>query len=129
MDHNDPAATLPYASSLCGACYEVCPVKINIPEVLVDLRHRITEANRGGIPDVWDVAMKASSKIMGDGKRWATATKGMKAGRVVAGKNRKIHNVPIPLANRWTMVRDIPAPPAQTFREWLAAEEKKENKK
>ena len=33
------AGSLPYASSLCGACYEVCPVKINIPEVLVHLRH------------------------------------------------------------------------------------------
>ena len=32
--------SLPYASSLCGACYEVCPVKINIPEVLVHLRER-----------------------------------------------------------------------------------------
>ncbi|WP_216378529.1 LutB/LldF family L-lactate oxidation iron-sulfur protein [Arcanobacterium phocae] len=129
MDHNDPASSLPYASSLCGACYEVCPVKINIPEVLVDLRHRITEANRGGIPDVWDVSMKAASKVMGNGKVWAAATKGMKAGRVVAGKDRKIHNVPIPLANRWTMVRDVPAPPSRTFREWLKEEGKKENEK
>ena len=32
------AQSLPYASSLCGACYEVCPVKINIPEVLIELR-------------------------------------------------------------------------------------------
>ena len=31
-------ASLPFASSLCGACYEVCPVAINIPEVLVELR-------------------------------------------------------------------------------------------
>ncbi|QJC21072.1 LutB/LldF family L-lactate oxidation iron-sulfur protein [Arcanobacterium buesumense] len=131
MDHDDPASSLPYASSLCGACYEVCPVKINIPEVLVDLRHRITEANRGGIPDVWDISMKASSKIMGNAKAWTAATKGVKAGRVIAGKDRKIHNVPIPLANRWTMVRDVPAPPARTFREWLKEEEKnaKENEK
>ena len=35
------AETLPYASSLCGACYEVCPVKINIPEVLVHLRGQV----------------------------------------------------------------------------------------
>lgn len=66
----------------------------------VDLRHRITEANRGGIPDVWDISMKASSKIMGNAKAWTAATKGVKAGRVIAGKDRKIHNVPIPLANR-----------------------------
>jgi L-lactate dehydrogenase complex protein LldF len=36
------AKTLPYASTLCGACYEVCPVKINIPEVLLHLRGEVT---------------------------------------------------------------------------------------
>jgi L-lactate dehydrogenase complex protein LldF len=41
------ARTLPWASSLCGACYDVCPVKIDIPTVLVHLRGRITRAARG----------------------------------------------------------------------------------
>jgi L-lactate dehydrogenase complex protein LldF len=36
----DKAGTLPFASSLCGACGEVCPVKIDIPHQLVHLRHR-----------------------------------------------------------------------------------------
>ncbi len=40
------AQSLPYASSLCGACYEVCPVKINIPEVLLDLRAQVTDQER-----------------------------------------------------------------------------------
>jgi ferredoxin len=39
------AQSLPYASSLCGACYEVCPVKINIPEVLIELRAQVTTRN------------------------------------------------------------------------------------
>ena len=39
-------ASLPYASTLCGACYEVCPVAINIPEVLVHLRARVVDAKR-----------------------------------------------------------------------------------
>ena len=39
--------SLPYASSLCGACYEVCPVKIDIPSVLVDLRAQVVDAHRG----------------------------------------------------------------------------------
>lgn len=38
--------SLPYASTLCGACYDVCPVKINIPEVLVDLRRRVVASER-----------------------------------------------------------------------------------
>src|SRR5207245_10108535 len=37
------AAQLPYASSLCGACREVCPVKIDIPQLLLHLRAEITE--------------------------------------------------------------------------------------
>ena len=37
-------ASLPYASSLCGACYDVCPVKIDIPTILVHLRAQHTEA-------------------------------------------------------------------------------------
>jgi L-lactate dehydrogenase complex protein LldF len=40
------AQSLPYASSLCGACYEVCPVKINIPEVLLELRAQVTDKER-----------------------------------------------------------------------------------
>ena len=39
--------SLPYASTLCGACYEVCPVKIDIPSVLVDLRAQVVDAHRG----------------------------------------------------------------------------------
>ena len=40
-------AALPYASSLCGACYEVCPVAIDIPTVLIEQRERVVEAHPG----------------------------------------------------------------------------------
>ena len=43
------AQSLPYASSLCGACYEVCPVKINIPEVLIHLRHKVVQQQSNGL--------------------------------------------------------------------------------
>ena len=42
----DQAPTLPWASSLCGACYEVCPVKIDIPSVLVHLRGRVVREEK-----------------------------------------------------------------------------------
>src|SRR5919106_1778283 len=42
----EKAAQLPYASSLCGACREVCPVKIDIPELLLHLRAEITEGEK-----------------------------------------------------------------------------------
>jgi L-lactate dehydrogenase complex protein LldF len=41
------ASQLPYASSLCGACREVCPVKIDIPELLLHLRAEITDQKQG----------------------------------------------------------------------------------
>ena len=40
--------SLPYASSLCGACFEVCPVMIDIPSVLLDLRAQVVDTHRGG---------------------------------------------------------------------------------
>lgn len=118
FDHHDPAASLPFASSLCGACYDACPVKIDIPSILVDLRRRYTEANRGGMPSIWDVGMSASSKIMGSGKKMEVAGKALHPARIIGGPNRRIGDIPLPLAKDWTFVRDVPAPPAQTLREW-----------
>src|SRR4051812_15951070 len=43
------APTLPFASSLCGACFEVCPVKIDIPSVLVHLRSRVVSESGFGV--------------------------------------------------------------------------------
>ena len=75
--------SLPYASSLCGACYEVCPVKIDIPSVLVDLRAQVVDAHRGGMPKLEAVAMKgaastfASSKRLGFAERFARLGTGL----------------------------------------------------
>ena len=44
---DEQTASLPYASSLCGACFDVCPVRIDIPEVLVHLRGKVVE--HGGL--------------------------------------------------------------------------------
>ena len=118
LDHHDPAASLPFASSLCGACYDACPVKIDIPTILVHLRHRYTEANRGGIPSGWDIGMKASSKVMSSGELMDTAGKAMPAGNFVAGPDHKIGHIPLPVVKNWTFVRDVPAPPRQNFRSW-----------
>ena len=120
FSHGDPAATLPYASSLCGACFDACPVRIDIPSILVDLRHRVVEASRGGIPDLWDVAMKASVGPMSSGAAMTLAGAVMPVGRTVAGPDRRIVHLPWP-ATSWTNTRDIPAPPSQSFRQWEAA--------
>ena len=66
--------SLPYASSLCGACYDVCPVLIDIPSVLVDLRAQVVDAHRssGGrlaLPKAEAVAMKAAGRALSSGRR------------------------------------------------------------
>ena len=68
-------ASLPYASSLCGACYDVCPVKIDIPSVLVHLRARHVEAAREGrrLPSPEAVTMAAASWVMASPARFTAA--------------------------------------------------------
>jgi L-lactate dehydrogenase complex protein LldF len=116
--HDDPNASLPYASSLCGACYDVCPVKIDIPTILVELRAQVVDADRHRtIPGGWDAAMKAASWVMSNEKRFAAAETPLKAGRLIAGRKGHISHLPPPLSG-WTNTRDLPAPPTQTFRNW-----------
>ncbi|ORL31102.1 (4Fe-4S)-binding protein [Prescottella equi] len=111
---DDPNSTLPFASSLCGACFEACPVKIDIPSLLVELRHQKVEKSGFGAEAA---AMKAASIAMSSAKRFTVTQKAAGLGRVVAGKKGKISTLPPPLSG-WTDARDIPAPPKQTFRQW-----------
>ena len=114
----DPS--LPYASTLCGACYDVCPVKINIPEVLVHLRQT------GPHPAGERAAMRALAWVMRDRRRYAAALRAARAGtaplRGLARRRGKtaVRRLPWPLS-AWTAHRDAPLPPAQTFRDWWRA--------
>ena len=117
--HDDPNASLPYASSLCGACLEACPVRIDIPSILVHLRAVQVDQERGVLPSGQDLAMKAAGWAMGSASRFALAEKALGAGRLIAGKDHRITKLPWP-ASKWTAGRDIPEPPAETFRQWWA---------
>ncbi|MFZ0040029.1 MAG: LutB/LldF family L-lactate oxidation iron-sulfur protein [Solirubrobacteraceae bacterium] len=115
------AGSLPYASSLCGACYEVCPVKINIPEVLVHLRHEKVKASRrpGGPGRLGGerVAMEAMARVFADRRLYEAA---QRSGRLVQWplvRRGKIGRLPGALAG-WTSARDLPALPRQSFRDW-----------
>jgi len=120
--HDDPNASLPYASSLCGACYEVCPVKIDIPSILVDLRAREVDADRSRGVDPWRAAMKAASWVMADGDRFGLAGRAATLGSGLGGRDHALSVAPPP-ASAWTRSRDLPAPPRQTFRQWWEARE------
>ncbi|MGV9688983.1 lactate utilization protein B [Streptomyces sp. NPDC003444] len=103
-------ASLPYASSLCGACYEVCPVAIDIPEVLVHLRGKV--ADQGG-HRLEKAAVKASA--------WVLDHPGvLAAGERLASRTRALHprRAPGPGARQWTESRDLPEMPAEPFRDW-----------
>ncbi len=115
--HDDPNASLPYASSLCGACFEACPVKIDIPSILVHLRAEQVDQERGGLPGGQDLAMKAAGWAMSTPGRFALAEKALGVGRLIAGKDHRIGALPWP-ASKWTGSRDLPEPPKETFRQW-----------
>jgi L-lactate dehydrogenase complex protein LldF len=117
--------SLPYASSLCGACYEVCPVKINIPEVLIHLRGRVVRRRQDtGGPraklDPENAAMQLLAKVFSDRRRFEGAQKLAKLGQWPLARGGEIRRLPGKLAG-WTDVRDLKPVPDQTFREWWKA--------
>ncbi|WP_265520398.1 LutB/LldF family L-lactate oxidation iron-sulfur protein [Oerskovia flava] len=117
--HDDPNSALPYASTLCGACYDVCPVKIDIPSILVELRAREVDADREGRPTGWGAAMKAASFVMRDERRFELAEKAAVLGRLAGGRDGRVSRLPFP-GSRWTSSRDLPVPARQSFRSWWA---------
>ncbi|MFG2222227.1 lactate utilization protein B [Streptomyces sp. NPDC048644] len=116
---DDPNSSLPYASSLCGACFDACPVKIDIPSLLVELRHQKTEQS-GTTPE--KLAMKAAAGVMKRPKLYTAAQKATGLGRVLGGRDGTISHLPPPFSG-WSDSRDTPAPPRQSFRAWLASDE------
>ncbi|MFJ7243441.1 LutB/LldF family L-lactate oxidation iron-sulfur protein [Kitasatospora sp. NPDC098652] len=113
------AASLPFASTLCGACYDACPVKIDIPELLLHLRAEAVEAERAAkrLPTAEAVAMKAAAAVL-DSPRLLSAAQqaGSLGGRALA-RGGRIRRLPGPL-HGWSDTRDTPAPPAESFRTW-----------
>jgi L-lactate dehydrogenase complex protein LldF len=107
-------ASLPFASSLCGACYEVCPVAINIPEVLVELRARAVE-NQPHFAERTVFSLAAFT--LRSPRRLAAAQRATSFGRHFIGRSGRIRRLPPPLS-AWTDTRDAPAPPPESFRAW-----------
>jgi L-lactate dehydrogenase complex protein LldF len=109
--------SLPYASSLCGACYEVCPVKINIPEILIRLRGRVVE--QGDAPVFERLAMRAASLAFSSEQRLVGAQSLVRIGQRPFSQGGMIRNLP-GMLGAWTQVRDLPSVPRESFRQWWA---------
>ncbi|MEV0678845.1 lactate utilization protein B [Actinosynnema sp. NPDC050436] len=111
VEHN---RTLPFASSLCGVCYDVCPVAIDIPSMLVHLREEVTRVN-GRTAE--SAAMRAVAWAMSDAGRWRRLLRAGRLGRALGRRRDRIGRLPPPLS-AWTDARDLPRPPRQTFSDW-----------
>ncbi|NIY64117.1 lactate utilization protein B [Streptomyces malaysiensis] len=120
--------SLPYASSLCGTCFEVCPVRIDIPEVLVHLRSKVVDSHRADrVPKAEATAMRAAEHVLSDHRRFAWAERlAGRGGRLIERfSGRRLPDGraaagPIPGLgiSAWTDARDLPIPPRESFRAW-----------
>jgi L-lactate dehydrogenase complex protein LldF len=97
----------------CSACLNVCPVKIDIPSVLVHLRGRVTREVAKGRLDPEKAAMSAVGRVFESRRRYEAA---QRLGRLGRGPLTKLPATG-PMA-AWTASRDLPEIPAQSFREW-----------
>jgi L-lactate dehydrogenase complex protein LldF len=113
-------ASLPYASSLCGACYEVCPVAIDIPSILVHLRAEHVEAQQRLTPEA--VAFRGLARVMSSPRLWRWAQRAARTGRLLARGRPTLPATLPPPASAWTFSRDLPTPPKETFTQRWARE-------
>jgi len=104
------APALPYASSLCGACYEVCPVKIDIPTVLLHLRSLVSHRRE-------NLVMRAVAWLFRGRRRFTFAQRFGRLAQRPLVRSGKISRLPRPLC-AWTASRDLRPVARETFREW-----------
>jgi len=118
------AKALPQASSLCGACREACPIKINIPRMLLELRHRTAESDnpkeRAASRSEKFLASSYARLMRNPRRLKFAAGLGRVAQRFLPGMPKRggwIRGAPVPLLSRWTRARDLPELPAKSFRD------------
>lgn len=111
-------SALPHASSLCGACLDACPVKIDLPEMLIKLRRDLVD--RGHLmsrakPSVWErLAYRTAAWVMG--QSWSYRWMHTLQRWWLRGRSDWVEGAPYPV-RLWTAQRDMPAPAAKSFRE------------
>ena len=112
------APSLPFASSLCGACYEVCPVKIDIPTVLLHLRGQAVRSTAGASERT---AMGLAARLLGSPRRLRFARR---LGRLLQRpfvRHGTIRRLPGPL-DAWTRTRDLRPIARRSFSDWWRKE-------
>ncbi|AST92407.1 iron-sulfur cluster-binding protein [Sutcliffiella cohnii] len=118
----DDFKELPYASTLCAACTEACPVKIPLHELLHKHRQNIVE-KEGRAPISEKMAMKAFGLGAASPFVYKMGSKFAPAAMTPFKNGDKISSGPGPL-KEWTNIREFPAPSKQRFRDWFETREK-----
>jgi L-lactate dehydrogenase complex protein LldF len=127
----EKAGSLPYASSLCGACQEACPVRIPIPDILVHLRGQVVREHQKGLGALngENLAMQGAKALFEHPQLMALALAAGRIGQGAIARDDRIAHLPPPLQG-WSLSRDLPPPPppnnnarvgarpAQSFRDW-----------
>jgi L-lactate dehydrogenase complex protein LldF len=115
------ARELPFASSLCGACREVCPVKINIPDLLLHLRSKAQDVAPAPRTKGAFLSEKTMMRMWAwaVSRPWVYALGGRMArwGQFLLARSGWIRKVPFYPASRWTAARDFPALARKSFRD------------
>ena len=114
------ATPLPFASSLCGACKEACPVDIDLPRMLLDLRRDLVAGGHSG--RIWDLGIKLWAQGMASPRRFELGSKAV----AMAAPVFKTRNLPGPLSG-WTKFRGMPEFKKNTFHDlWKKRQEQLE---
>ena len=111
---NDEAKDLPHASSLCGACWEACPVGIPLHDLLLKLRNRQVDEGLAGKAQA--LAFKGFEKGMTTPTLYNIGRKAARLAQEPAKKNGSIRPLPGPLG-AWTDNRDLPPLAPKSFRD------------
>jgi L-lactate dehydrogenase complex protein LldF len=125
LQNLEHSRSLPYASTLCGACYEVCPVKINIPETLIHLRGRIVREDQqtlSGKLATESLVMRAMASTFLSRRRYEAAQRLARMGQKLFERKGQLTNLP-GIAGEWTRFRDLNHIPPTSFRDWWKSRE------
>jgi L-lactate dehydrogenase complex protein LldF len=112
---------LAHASSLCGACADACPVRIDIPRMLIELRRDVER--HGLVPWPERALFRALAWLFARPAWYRAAVRLARLAQRPLARGRSIRRLPIPLFGRWTRTRDLPAVADRTFQErWAELE-------